>query len=451
MGQIRRHAGAALQVFSNAMARCFFARSFRALLWRNAIYRRRRWIPSVECCSYETDVHDKVFSHCCFPYPYNQLIEFFLPALCVAVLYFIKLDLLSDPNSSLRAIVVPGYDPGSNDTIIPLSFQDYVTALQAIRICVADPDASFLERLIGTAGYAVSGVNHEDWPVPFVYCSSYECGELDRKLEKEGAALGVNANCTYRTLALAPLNADASEQVERVLKFKTYVEERYPQITNSSALPFKHDFIQIFSDNDELNSYVASENYGAWSQDGQYFPKVAIAVVFDGGADSKTYQYTIRPNSTNFNSEEQSVCLLLLQRFSFRDHRPSMTQSIYTPRRHQLQEQHPTRNGCSINTKERTAARAQALAPQRLEILVNLAQASIFSMEVCTPSMLCALVSAGRTNLRAHCLFQLSQYRDSLMTGFCLIVVQMLLLLRMGPSSYRCLVKSSRRAVFMEL
>lgn len=238
-----------------------------------------------------------------------QLIEFFLPALCVATLYFIKLDLQSDPNSSLKSTVVPAKYPGADDTIIPFSFQDYVTALQAERICVVDPTATVSEQVLGLAPLVISGLNYNEWPVPFVFCNSYACRKR-----------GENATnyCTYRTLALAPMNADATGEVQRMLRFKEYVERRYPQITDRSALPFQHDFIQIFSSNDELQTYVTSERYGIehWV-DGKYYanPKVAIGVLFSGNDDVKSYEYVIRTNSTNFNSEEQSVRYLIAEYF----------------------------------------------------------------------------------------------------------------------------------------
>ena len=78
--------------------------------------------------------------------------------------------------------------------------------------------------------------------------------------------------------------------------------------TNNSnlLLPFDYYFIQVFESNEELQSYVTSDTYGEWV-DGVYQPKVAIAVVFEDGKDDKSYDYTIRVNSTNYNSEEQSV------------------------------------------------------------------------------------------------------------------------------------------------
>ena len=97
----------------------------------------------------------------------------------------------------------------------------------------------------------------------------------------------------------------SAEEMARMERFKEYVETRYPQITDAD-LPFDYDFIQTFDKNEELTSYVSSDTYGDFV-DGKYRPKIAIAVVFDGADDDKSYDYTIRTNATNFNSEELSV------------------------------------------------------------------------------------------------------------------------------------------------
>lgn len=232
-----------------------------------------------------------------------QLIEFFLPALCVASLYFIKIDLQSDPNSSLKSTVVPASYPTDADTIIPLSFQDYVTALQAKRICIPDPTKTELEKLFGLADLVISGIDRRNWPVPFVFCNSYKCQEPDED---------ATDYCTYRILALAPMDSSAGAK-ERMVRFKGYVEGRYPQLTDRNLLPFDYDFIRVFDNNDDLNAYVTSDHYGSY-QDDMFNPKVGIAVLVGGDdSESKLYEYTIRVNSTNFNSEEQAVSLIALK------------------------------------------------------------------------------------------------------------------------------------------
>jgi hypothetical protein len=250
-------------------------RSFRALLWRNALYRKRRLLASA--------------------------VEFFLPALCIAALYFIKYDLESDPDSSLRAVVVPKYYPTEDDVIIPFSFHDYVTALQAKRVCVANPASPLIQLLLGLPPRVISGIESGDWPVPFVYCSSYKC-----RYDGEDAT----QYCTYMTLGLAPMHPGITNSTnsgyQRMQRFKNYAELKYHQLTNRSVLPFDYDFLQVFESNQELQSYITSDTYGQWI-DGSYNPKIAIAIVFDDGQDGKSYDYTIRVNSTNYNSEEQSA------------------------------------------------------------------------------------------------------------------------------------------------
>jgi len=179
--------------------------------------------------------------------------------------------------------------------MIPFSFQDYVTAIQAKRVCIVDPNANQFDKIFGLASLVISGINYNDWPVPFVFCNSYAC--------KDRGEDATNY-CTYKTLAISTMNGSA-EEMERMERFKDYVETRYPQITNTN-LPFDYDFIQTFDNNDKLTSYVSSDTYGEFVN-GKYRPKIAIAVVFDGADDDKSYDYTIRTNSTNFNSEELSV------------------------------------------------------------------------------------------------------------------------------------------------
>jgi hypothetical protein len=232
----------------------------------------------------------------------SKLIELLLPAFCISILFIIKYNLESDPTSSLKSVVVPTYYPTADDVIIPFSFHDYVTALQAKRVCAPNSALPFLQVLLGLSPWVISGVWSSDWPVPFVFCNSYNCQYNGEDATKY---------CTYKTLGLAPMNPGTSENSEnsgyrRMQRFKTYVERKYHQLANSSLLPFDYQFIQIFESNEDLQSYVTSQNYGEWVN-GKYSPKVAIAIVFSDGEGDRSYDYTIRVNSTNFNSEEQSV------------------------------------------------------------------------------------------------------------------------------------------------
>eukprot|EP00978_Attheya_sp_CCMP212_P043605 scaffold287361_cov28-Attheya_sp.AAC.1 len=91
-------------------------RAFRALLRRNLIFRKRRWIASAS---------------------------------------------VKDSDSFSATVVEPMF-PSSSDTLIPFSFQDYVTTLQAQRICInTDPDDPDYFEI---SGLPDKGYN---WPVPF--------------------------------------------------------------------------------------------------------------------------------------------------------------------------------------------------------------------------------------------------------------------------------------------
>ena len=200
------------------------------------------------------------------------------------------------------------YYPTDKDVIIPFSFHDYVTALQARRVCIANPAPPLIQLLFGLPSLVISGISSRDWPVPFVYCSSYKC-----QYDGEDAT----KYCTYRTLGVAPMHSESSAGTysghERMIRFKNYTETKYHQLTDRNLLPFDYDLIQVFESNEELQTYVTSDSYGGWI-DGVYQPKIAIAIVFDDGENEKSYDYTIRVNSTNYNSAEQEVsCYVILK------------------------------------------------------------------------------------------------------------------------------------------
>lgn len=181
--------------------------------------------------------------------------------------------------------------------LIPLSFQDYATALQAGRMCIVESKESTLQPLPSPPKLNISGILSASWPVPFVFCDSNKC-----QYEGDDAT----HHCTFKILALSTFGSQVA--LQQMQRFKTYVERRHPQLTNRSLLPFDYDFIQVFDSNDDLDAYITSDVYGSFVG-GKYFPKVAIGVVFgdgDGGND-KSYDYTIRVNSTNYNSQEQHV------------------------------------------------------------------------------------------------------------------------------------------------
>jgi len=190
--------------------------------------------------------------------------------------------------------LVPAFYPDSKDALIPYSFKDYLTAFQAQKQCVPNPYTNGTKRVSNTAllakikniNYFISGIDVTKWAVPFVKCDSRKC-----------TALGENATnyCTYHVLAVAPSSSNSTLRVD---SFVTYIRSTYPQIAaikNQTGF----DVIKVFGSSSEIDQYVTNSLYGKAGN-----PKVAVAVLL--GGSGKTFEYSIRTNSTNFNSEELS-------------------------------------------------------------------------------------------------------------------------------------------------
>ena len=185
-----------------------------------------------------------------------------------------------------------------NISITPVSFNDYITAMEAKRQCISTGNED------GDDKYDITGIKNNgfDWPVPFVKCDSREC---DRYFEDTGiSAEGVDALpfCEYAILAVAGSNSNGQE---RALAFKDWVYSTYPKIdpnsTNRAALPFSFELVKVFNTAEEIDTYVTSLDYGRVEN-----PKIAMAVIFENN-DPNIYNYTLRQNSTNFNAPEDEA------------------------------------------------------------------------------------------------------------------------------------------------
>ena len=168
--------------------------------------------------------------------------------------------------------------PGDNETIIPLSFKDYVTALQATRQCEINfGNVRYLSI------YGITGIEG-DWSVPFVQCDSRQCLNVGQD---------ARPFCEYRKLALAPKN----EATER---FRDWILSKHIALYNlENELPFDFNFVEIFDTEASLESYIKSSNYGTAQH-----AKIGGAIVIHSGFPS--YHYSIRVNSTNFNKPEEA-------------------------------------------------------------------------------------------------------------------------------------------------
>lgn len=228
-----------------------------------------------------------------------------LPIFFVAILVLIKGAV--ENSEGFESEVVPAFYPGNKDTVIPFTFTDYVTAIQAQRFCTKfDLDDLDREDLEGFEGFTPTGADagNEDaygitgiadmgynWPVPFVKCDSRKC-----------KADGVNASdyCQYFALGLAPSSATDTVGLEQAQAFGKYIMDRYPQLdADAEDKTFLFDFIQYFDSDEDVENEVKSGDYG----DGDK-PKLAMAIIFDGTDSTVNYNYRLRLNSTNFNSPE---------------------------------------------------------------------------------------------------------------------------------------------------
>jgi len=110
--------------------------------------------------------------------------------------------------------------------------------------------------------------------------------------------------CNYPFLAVAPAVEGDSAGLERAKLFKEYVEGRFPQLLDPNMTHFPradYEFVRVFDSSNDIDNYVTSSDYGTSGKE-----EIALAVIFDGG-DPLDFKYSLRINSTNFNTPELSA------------------------------------------------------------------------------------------------------------------------------------------------
>lgn len=105
----------------------------------------------------------------------------------------------------------------------------------------------------------------------------------------ENVPQNASSFCSVNILALAPVDEDDRDRMEA---FEKYILETYPQIEDLNM-------IKTFNSSQKIDDYVLDTEYGNTTLSK---PKIAVAVIL--GGSGKDYEYTIRTNSTNFNSLE---------------------------------------------------------------------------------------------------------------------------------------------------
>jgi hypothetical protein len=217
-----------------------------------------------------------------------------LPIAAIAILVGIKEAVKG--TSSFTPQTVPADFPDNNNAFVTLSFTDYLTAMQAKRLC----------ENLGTDGsggnvFIISGIQHKsfDWQVPFVKCDATYC-----KNQGEDAAAKY---CEYNILALAPSSESDSGGMQRAQDFESYIVNRYTLLNttlaakfNNSTLPFSYPLVQIFNSQTDIENYVTQGQYGTTG-----YPKIAMGVIFNGNV-ANNYDYILRLNSTNFYPGQDS-------------------------------------------------------------------------------------------------------------------------------------------------
>lgn len=171
------------------------------------------------------------------------------------------------------------------------SFTDYVTALQAKRICLNRTKDGKHSKHLRHLHFDISGMpdNSRNWQVPFIQCDSRLCTRHGEEAYQY---------CQHPKLGIAANNKSDIGGMQRASDFQNYIYKRYPQLSNTSLPALQHgEFIRLFESNNALEKYTTHPDYGIGSDR----PRLAMAVVFSGN-DNSSYDYTIRINSTNNNA-----------------------------------------------------------------------------------------------------------------------------------------------------
>jgi len=245
-----------------------FSRAWFALMRRNFLYRYRHWL--------------------------STLLEMVLPICFVAILIAIKNSLGDDTQSKIIEATLPD---SIMDVYRPLSFLDYVTTLTAPRVCTAAQSfdlGPLVEQVFTAEEFDISGMPYgsSDWQNPFVRCDHRLCTESGQDAQPF---------CEYRILAVAPHVQSNQDAVDRAQAFMDYLELEYPILFDSEKLPFDFEFVRLFENQAQLESYVTSESYGKTMDR----PKVAMGVVWDNRNEGNQYSYILRQNSTGVNVPDE--------------------------------------------------------------------------------------------------------------------------------------------------
>lgn len=196
-------------------------------------------------------------------------------------------------NETAQSILVPEYIPDDYNALIPMSYYDYITALQAQRRCIQHPKPD----KYNATRYEISGLHNfgKNWQVPFMKCNHQKC-----QYHLQDAV----PFCEYSFLGIASSTELDTGGRYRAEQFRQYMYTTWPILkpsiendrSNNTDKKFKFEFVRIFDSNQAMEEYVRRDDYGTTDQ----VPKMSMGIIFYGNS-SKNYKYELRQNSTNLN------------------------------------------------------------------------------------------------------------------------------------------------------
>ena len=199
--------------------------------------------------------------------------EIALPVGFVALLIAIK-----EAANSSGSDTVPAIYPDDSRAFRPFSFQDYITAVRAKKVCEVQGSE------LGITGMDNEGYN---WMVPMVKCDSRECDEPGQDASEL---------CEYSMIAVSGSNEAGLTRAE---DFRLWMLDRYPELL--TEMPFEFDPVKVFDSSTEIDTYVRRSDYG-----NSDVPKIMVGIVWEGN-DENNFNYAIRLNQTNFNNPKDEA------------------------------------------------------------------------------------------------------------------------------------------------
>lgn len=123
--------------------------------------------------------------------------------------------------------------------------------------------------------------------VPFVKCDSRNC-------QQDGE--DAQPYCQYGVIGVSGSDPNDLGGKTRAADFTAWLYKEYPALT--SNMPFDYEIVKDFTVPQDMDDYVTNKDYGTTG-----FPPLVMGIVWKGN-DAKNYIYSLRQNSTNFNSPE---------------------------------------------------------------------------------------------------------------------------------------------------